>query len=1196
MYKLKDDSNTKNIWAFNTRDLMRASTCDHCIKLAVAKELDMPGVRTLLEPYQLEGKTLAMQFGDKFEAEIEEELRASLPANDFQRPEGKDTFQETVTLMQAGIPVIYQGALRHRSGLAEFTGRPDFLVRGDYDLEFIKGKLTAKPSTERTSAKNNAGAYGYIAWDAKLASSAKPHYLLQVALYAEALGALGLKADAVHGATHGLILGSRTLVTFEEGEIVPAMLQARSYLEAAFQQAALGNLSEFELKHLSLHCEVQSTCAICEYPDLCEHNRKEIDHLVQIAGINKSQIEKLKKAGITTMAALASAGDDARPSDFVPGSFDKLRKQATLQTEFRETGKHSYLVMDDPEIGVLPPASPNDIFFDMEGFPYFEEKGGLEYLFGAITRNTNSKKNVFHEFWAHDREQEKTAFTDFVTFAYNKMMADSTAHIYHYAPYEVTALNKLATRHGVMEAEVDWLITQGKMIDLYKVVKGSIMVSQPSYSIKKLEAFYEFGRKSTVVDAGSSIEEYNYYRQLQELDPAQAQRVLQTIADYNEDDCVSTLALYEWLSAMPGAHLKFQQHREAVDRKKAEWAADPEDQDSATNRAERELAELQRATNHMAQAVADWRWGETAEGDYRAKIWQALMHSVLYYKREEVITFRERHLRREAVDETLHADRKALVVSGCSRLASGFDGMHLNPSVKITLDYSSTLEPGQTLLLKPGSAIYVRFSYGANQNELDKGTLVSIEGNKIFFTRQTTIQNANFEPNAIFEDLYIRSGGKQEAVRDNALGLASEWISPMFEAPSGNATLDLLMRNSPALIDDAPLLPVEGEDYLPAVIDSVSRLHRSVLAIQGPPGSGKTYLGSRTIAHLVNLGKKIAVVANSHSAVENLLSGCIDAGVSAAAIAKQPKKEDRTPRAWVTPSGYSVLKNWRAKQNGGYVIGGTAWTFCSSYVLQEEFDYIFIDEAAQFSLVDAIAVGGGSTNMVLLGDPMQLTQVVQAVHPGGVDNSALGHYMGEQQILDSEHGYFVEVTRRMHPAVNAPVSWLSYQNRLHSHPEAGKQQVEGLAPGFQLVPVEHIGNASQSPEEVAAVLELTKQHLKSVEQSEVLIVAPYNAQVDAIRVALDAAEYKDVQVGTVDKFQGREAKIVIVSLAASTAEDAPRGLEFLLDRNRLNVALSRAKTNSYLVYSPALIRTRFNNVEDVKAVSRLAGLLNFAQR
>ena len=296
------------------------------------------------------------------------------------------------------------------------------------------------------------------------------------------------------------------------------------------------------------------------------------------------------------------------------------------------------------------------------------------------------------------------------------------------------------------------------------------------------------------------------------------------------------------------------------------------------------------------------------------------------------------------------------------------------------------------------------------------------------------------------------------------------------------------------------------------------------------------------------------------------------------------------------PSGYSVMKNWRAKQTGGYVIGGTAWTFCSEIILEEEFDYIFVDEAAQFSLVDAIAVGGGSTNIVLLGDPMQLTQVVQAVHPGGVDNSALGHYMGEQQILDSEHGYFVEVTRRMHPSVNAPVSWLSYQNRLHSHPDTHALQIIGLSPGFELHPVPHIGNSSHSPEEVDAVLALAKKHLQLVGQEDLLIVAPYNAQVDAIREALDANGLNEVQVGTVDKFQGREAYIVIVSLAASTADDAPRGLEFLLDRNRLNVALSRAKTNSYLVHSPELIRSRFNNVEDVKAVSRLAGLLEFAKR
>lgn len=1178
MYIIDDGSN-ETVWAFNTRDLMRASSCDHCTKIAIARELAMPGVRELIEPYKQVGQTLAMAYGDRFEADIEAELRASLGEADFKRPEGPDPFAETIQLMHAQTPVVYQGSLHRRHGCSMFTGRPDFLVRADYDLEFVAGKLTAKQNADRI------GQPGYIAWDAKLASTAKPHYLLQVALYVDALDSLGLKANAMHG----LILGSRTIALFEEGEIVPAMRQARSELEAGFELVASGALASFELKHLSLHCDSPSSCKVCEYPGLCDHDRVATDHLVQIAGINKSQIEKLRKAGITTMAAMAEATDAQRPDGFVPGSFDKLRKQAKLQADFAQTGKHEYRLTDDPEIGVLPPASSGDIFFDMEGFPYFVEKGGLEYLFGAITRESG-----FHAWWAHDRTQEASAFEGFIRFAIDRLTKDPEAHIYHYAPYEVSALTRLAARHGVMEAEVAWLIAENKMIDLYKVVKGSIMVSQPSYSIKKLEAFYEFKRKSTVVDAGSSIDEYEHYRQLAKHSPAEAAQVLQTISDYNEDDCVSTLALYDWLSGMQGAHAKFAEHVRSLDRKKSERAADPDDEDSATNKAERELAELQRATDHMAKAIADWRWGESDEADYRATVWQALMHSVLYYKREEVIHWRERRIRRDSTDDNLHRDRKALVVDGCQQVSESLAGLSIDPKSKVTLSYRYQIQPGQTCFLKAGEAIFVRFNYGANQQETDLGRITELSNDEVFFDRVTTLENSVFMPNAIFENFFIPARGKQDAVRDHALELANEWVSPMFEAPTGFAALDLLMRRTPRLLDSSQLEPVQSEDYLGAISSSTARLNSSVLAVQGPPGSGKTYVGSHTIAQLVANGKRVGVVANSHSAVENLLSGCIAAGVNPEAIAKQKKTGDSSARPWQTPSTYAVMANWRAKQTGGYVIGGTAWTFCSPKVLEQRLDYLFIDEAAQFSLVDAIAVAQSAKNMVLLGDPQQLTQVVQAVHPGGVDNSALGHYMGEQAILAEEFGYFIEVTRRMHPKVNAPVSWLSYQGRLHSHEDASKRSIQGLEPGLTPVLVEHIGNASHSPEEVEVVVDLVAKHSGELEPSEILVVAPYNAQVDSIREALDSAGFADVQVGTVDKFQGREAMIVIISLAASSAEDAPRGLEFLLDRNRLNVALSRAKTNSYLVYSPGLTRTRFTSVEDVKCVSRLVGLLEFA--
>jgi uncharacterized protein len=381
---------------------------------------------------------------------------------------------------------------------------------------------------------------------------------------------------------------------------------------------------------------------------------------------------------------------------------------------------------------------------------------------------------------------------------------------------------------------------------------------------------------------------------------------------------------------------------------------------------------------------------------------------------------------------------------------------------------------------------------------------------------------------------------------------------------------------------------------LSAITEAVLDLDTSVLAIQGPPGSGKTFVGSRVIKELVDQGMKVGVVANSHSAIENLMWACLEAGVSPDAMAKKTQAGDKEAKGWLTPTTNKVAGSWRAG-NSGYVFGGTSWSFCAKEMFEDQFDYIFIDEAAQFSLVDAIAVSANTKNLVLLGDPRQLTQVVQAIHPGGVDNSALGHYMGDAAILESSTGYFLDVTRRMHPAINAPVSNLSYQNKLHSHPDTKAHVVTGVEPGLVVVPVQHRANVSSSIEEAKEVLEIAKEQVAKLGASEVLIVAPYNAQVDLIRQLLDKAGLNEVAVGTVDKFQGREAMVVIVSLAASSALDAPRGLDFLLDRNRLNVALSRAKANCYLVYSPALTKSRFRNIEELKSVSRLNGLLEQAR-
>jgi hypothetical protein len=330
-------------------------------------------------------------------------------------------------------------------------------------------------------------------------------------------------------------------------------------------------------------------------------------------------------------------------------------------------------------------------------------------------------------------------------------------------------LNRLAARHGVMEAQVAELVSSGRMVDLYKVVKGSIMVSQPSYSIKKLEAFYEFDRKSKVLDAGASIDEYDYYRQQVELGEEGAEETLKQITDYNEDDCVSTMALYNWLSTMPGAHTRYQEFERAKDIKKAREArsqAEKEDspESARARKAEFELEKLNKKTTIMQKALDGWAWGKDVDADYRAKIWLALTHSMLYYNREDVIRWRDWAIRKDATFDQLHRDRKALVVQGCQTESNTADFFGVDPETKVKLVYRYVLEPGQTSFLKKDQKLFVRFSLGANQQDTDYGKVLSVVGDELIFERDATYGNMSLVPNAIFEYEWVPPGQKPEVV------------------------------------------------------------------------------------------------------------------------------------------------------------------------------------------------------------------------------------------------------------------------------------------------------------------------------------------------------------------------------------------------------------------------------------------------
>lgn len=518
-----------HLLSFDSRDLMRAQ-CSHCVRLSVAREQSVPGVKELVDQFYVAPNNLAIRYGIRYETELEQELLFNL-GDKIQAP-ATNSPETTIELMASGVPVIYQGSLYGGSGDLPFSGRPDFLVRGDYQLHFGSEGLTA--------IQVDGNPERYSAWDAKLSASPKPEYQNQVGLYADVLRTLGLESHS----DSGLILGSRELVGFSSEVLITQMSIARANLVHRINEFLDEDVQRLEDVG-SLICDASSYCDICEYPALCEDQRRSQNHLQLVAGITRNQIESLNRAGVKTVAQLASfTGETDKLSAEAAA---KLSTQARLQQHTYDTGENIIEVINREELDKLPVLNPGDIFFDLEGFTFFEEAGGLEYLFGYTSVERGEE---FHFEWADDRETEKLAFENLMVEILRRQREYPGCKIYHYANYEQAALKRMATRFGNYQAEVAKLIDSGVFIDLYKVVKAAMLISQESYSIKKLEKYYSYGRSSDVKEAMGSMEYYDQYLELLTDNYEEALKLKRQVIAYNQDDCASTLALYSWLKSL----------------------------------------------------------------------------------------------------------------------------------------------------------------------------------------------------------------------------------------------------------------------------------------------------------------------------------------------------------------------------------------------------------------------------------------------------------------------------------------------------------------------------------------------------------------------------------------------------------------------------------------------------------------------
>jgi uncharacterized protein len=403
------------------------------------------------------------------------------------------------------------------------------------------------------------------------------------------------------------------------------------------------------------------------------------------------------------------------------------------------------------------------------------------------------------------------------------------------------------------------------------------------------------------------------------------------------------------------------------------------------------------------------------------------------------------------------------------------------------------------------------------------------------------------------------------------------------DSPLGRALLE--RRVPPELHVDA------GESPSELVVRVGRTLSGQVLAVQGPPGSGKTTTGAALIRALLDDGLTVGVTALSHKVINNLLKA-----VGRPALQKWDQLEvGGSGQITVAGSNGDVVTGLSSATTN--LVGGTAWLWARED-MQDLVDVLVIDEAGQFSLANAVAVSSAARSMVLLGDPQQLTQPTQALHPAGAGISALDHLLDGHDTIPADRGVFLDRTYRMHPAITAFVSQTSYDGRLDSVEGLEIQHIQAAGAlsgsGVRWLPVAHEGNTSASDEESVAVAALiddlcggTWSDAKGVERrltlDDVLVVAPYNRQVARLIDKLPVG----ARVGTVDKFQGQQAPVVIYSTASSSVDEAPRGIDFLYDLHRLNVAVSRAKALTAIVASPDLLDAEVHSPEQLRAVNAL---------
>ncbi|MEZ5319506.1 MAG: TM0106 family RecB-like putative nuclease [Vicinamibacterales bacterium] len=1071
-----------------------------------------------------------------------------------------EAIARTLEAMRAGADVIIQAAL----GLGRWYGRPDVLRR------------VSRPSPV-------LGGWSYEVADTKLARETRGGTILQLGLYCEMLeAAQALRPESFQVVAPADDEHQLAVRTYRVDDFAAYVRLIRDRFEAATGADADALASTYP--------DPVDHCGICPWLPRCGDRRRRDDHLSLVAGISRLQRRELEPRGIVTVTAVAAMGD---PLPFAPrrGSaetYARIRDQAAVQLRTRAEGTVAWEIIPPPGapslldladgrpveptgFARLPAPSPGDVFLDLEGDPLAGD-AGREYLFGLVVPEGDAV--TYTGFWADDAAAERRAFEAVVDLVVARLDRHPDLHVYHYAPYEPSAFKRLMGRYATREAAIDRLLRGRRFVDLYAVVRQGLRVGVERYSIKNLEPLYGFSRSVDLRDANRALRIMEQAYEMGRLDQA-TPGVRALVEGYNRDDCVSTFRLREWLEARRADLVAGGAHLPRPPLEAGEAPADLDDRARAVEALRARLLAL------VPEAAAD-----PSAAPHPAA---TLAYLLDFHRREDKAGWWEYFRLCELPEPDLYEERRAV---------AGLEFVEARGVVKKSIVHRYRY-PVQEIEIRRGDQL-------KTQDGQPFAKVVGVDREALTVDLLVGPSRREQRPTALFAHDHVNS-----RVMEAALFALGERVVEAggVERLAPGAARDLLLRATPRLTGE-PFAPPEDPaasagDY---AVSIAGRLDRTVLPIQGPPGTGKTFTAARMIVALVRAGRRVGVTATSHKVIRNLLDAVARAATDAAVpvrLGQRRNQDDEATDAGEPAGGVAMFGDnpgavTALADRAVDVMGGTAWFWarpeCAGAV-----DVLVIDEAGQMSLANALAVApAAADSLVLPGDPRQLDQPTQGQHPPGVGVSALDHLLGADEVMPADRGLFLATTWRLAPSICRFTSEAFYAGRLRPKPGLERQRITGAGvldgAGLRLVEVDHDGNRGASDEEADVVARLVaalrapgaawideRDHARPLGPGDLRIVTPFNAQAVRIRERIDPA----VPVGTVDKFQGQEAPVVIYSMATSRPEDAPHGLEFLYSLNRLNVATSRARCLAIVVASPRLFEVECATARQMRLASAL---------